>query len=89
MKKVQMETSMIRFIGELRKVANDLDNLNAQESSPTKTTFKDVIWDGLKIRLKGHSNMRWILEEMDSIDAFLELPEVKEFRETETLDQLI
>ena len=42
MKKAQMETSMIRFIGELRKVANDLDNLNVQEGSPTKTTFKDV-----------------------------------------------
>ena len=89
MKKVQMETSMIRFIGELRKVANDLDNLNVQEGSPTKTTFKDVIWDGLKIRLKGHSNMRWILKEMDSIDAFLELPEVNEFRKAESLDQII
>ena len=89
MKKAQMETSMIRFLSELRKVANDLDNVNVQEVSPTKTTFKDVIWDGLKIRLKGHSNMRWILKEMDSIDAFLELPEVKEFRESSALDQLI
>ena len=89
MKKVQMETSMIRFIGELRKVANDLDNLNVQEGSPTKTTFKDVIWDGLKIRLKGHSNIKWILKEMDSVDEFLEMPEVKEFRKTSILDQLI
>ena len=89
MTKRVMETSMCRFIGELRKVTNDLDNLNVQEGSPTKTTFKDVIWDGLKIRLKGHSNMRWILKEMDSIDAFLELPEVKEFRESSALDQLI
>ena len=89
MKKVQMETSMIRFIGELRKVANDLDNLNFQIDNPNKVTFKQIIWDGIKIRLKGHPNMKWILKEMDSVDEFLEMPEVKEFRETETLDQLI
>ena len=88
MTKVQMETSMIRFIGELRKVANDLDNLKFQDE-PNKVTFKQIIWDGIKIRLKGHSNMKWILKEMDSIDAFLELPEVKEFRESSALDQLI
>ena len=88
MKKAQMETSMIRFIGELRKVANDLDNLKFQDE-PNKVTFKQIIWDGIKIRLKGHSNMKWILKEMDSVDEFLEMPEVKEFRKTSILDQLI
>ena len=89
MTKAQMETSMIRFIGELRKVANDLDNLNSQTGSPNKVTFKQIIWDGIKIRLKGHPNMKWILKEMDSVDEFLEMPEVKEFRKTSILDQLI
>ena len=89
MTKAQMETSMVRLIGELRKVANDLDNLNFQVDKPNKVTFKQIIWDGIKIRLKGHSNMKWILKEMDSVDEFLKTPEVKEFRKTSNLDQLI
>jgi len=89
MTKRVMETSVCRFIGELRKVTNDLDNLNFQIDSPDKVTFKQIIWDGLKKRMGGHPNIKWILKEMDSIDEFLELGEVKEFRETSTLDQLI
>ena len=88
MTKAQMETSMIRFIGEIRKVANDLDNLKFQDE-PNKVTFKQIIWDGIKIRLKGHPNMKWILKEMDSVDEFLEMPEVNEFRKAESLDQII
>ena len=78
-----MEISTFRFISEVRIV---IDNLEREAAAHN---YKEFIWDALKSRLKGVNNMKWIVKEMNSIDAFLEKEGVKEFIETESLDQII
>ena len=83
MKKIEMERSTLRFISEVKK------QIGLLERQAGDTDYQALIWDCLKHRIKDIPNMKWIVKEMDSIDSFLEIDEIKEFRETEGLDQLI
>jgi len=85
MKKREMEISIFRFISEFRRQIS----ISGSVMHHCDISWKEVFWDSLKMRLKEIPNQRWLIREMNEIDKFLELDEVKELTDGYKIHDLI
>ena len=74
-----METSMETFLSMLLVKLTELD-----------INVKEYVWDGLKINMSGDKpELKWILQEMEDIDGFLEKEEIQEYLKSQKLEDIL